>query len=103
VESEDQRHWKELANMTTEPVRHPASAAPQQQGARHALLALRPVLAWALVVMAAMLFYFVQLVREQVERGERLHAAQRNATVASPAQRPTTPKNRQERVVASLP
>lgn len=92
--------------MTTDPVRHPAPAAPLQQRARHALLALlalRPMLAWALVVMSAMLFYFVHLVHEQVERGERLHAAQRNATVASSAQRPATLKRRQERVVASLP
>ncbi len=92
--------------MTTDPVSHPAPAATRQQRARHVLLALlagRPVLAWALVVMAAMLFYFVHLVHEQVARGERLHEAQRNASVASSAQRPVTPKRRQERELASLP
>jgi hypothetical protein len=57
---------------------------PARSASRLALPAPPPVLAWALVLMAAMLCYFVHLVNGQVTRGERLQMVQRASAASMP-------------------
>ncbi len=44
-----------------------------------------PLLAWALVLVVTMLSFYVHLLNEQVQRGERLRATQRLSALPAPA------------------
>ena len=56
-----------------------------------------PMLLWAVVLLATMLSFYVHLLNEQVQRGERLRAGQRAAAVVTKAPAPAEP------VAAQLP
>lgn len=78
-------------------IARPRSAAATRPAARRPAWR-QPVLLWALVMMVAMMSFYVHLINTQVQRGEGLRQAQR-ATVLDGKRAQTAADKRADRVI----